>query len=153
MNIELTPAYMDKPLFLRLAKDYVETLAQYDSTIRWDENVWSKAAWDAQFIMEDRTVQGFVITDTVSFHVFPDALCIEEFYVVPEARRKGIGLAAARAVTELSDKDVFLYILNGNREARLFWMAVESELGWEKIIRPEIKQEKGCELRVYHTKG
>ena len=153
MSVVLTPAYMDKTLFLDMAKDYIETLAQYDSSIKWDEQSWTGAMWRANFIMEERTVQGFVITDTVPFHVFPDALYIEEFYIVPEARRKGIGLEAAKAVTANTDKDVFLYILNGNREARLFWMGVESKLGWEKIIRPEIRQEKGCELRVYHTKG
>lgn len=153
MSVQLAPAYMDRPLFLGMAKDYIETLAQYDGTIRWDETIWGNAMWRAKFIMDERTVQGFVITDTVPFHVFPDALCIEEFYIVPESRRKGIGLEAVKAVTENTDKDVFLYIQNENREARLFWMAVESELGWERINRPEIQQERGCELRVYHTRG
>lgn len=153
MSVQLAPAYMDRPLFLGMAKDYIETLAQYDSSIKWDELTWTNAMWKANFIMEDRTVQGFVITDTVPFRVFPDALCIEEFYIVPESRRKGIGLEAVKVTTANSDKDVFLYILDKNREAQMFWMSVENKLGWQRITRPEIRQEEGCELRVYRKKG
>lgn len=151
MIIELTPAYMDKPLFLRLAKDYVEELAQYDSMIRWDEYVWSRAGWDAQLIMEDRTVQGFVITEKVPFDFYAPAFHVEEFYVVPEARRRGLGMAAVKAITERVEEDLFLYILKRNTQAKLFWGAVEEELRWKRIVRPEIIEEEGCELRVYRT--
>lgn len=142
---------MDRRLFLRMAKDYVETLARYDSDIRWDEETWSEAAFRARFIMEDRTAQGFVITEVVPFAVFPDALYIAEFYVVLEARRRGIGLEAARELTKQWGKDIFLYILNRNTKAKLFWTFVESELDWKPIKRPEIRDENGCEKRVYQT--
>lgn len=142
---------MDRPLFLDIAKDYVDALAQYDSSIRWDEVTWRNAIWRASFIMEDRTVQGFVITDTVPFHIFPSALYIAEFYVVPEARRRGLGIEAVKAITGHWSGDVFLYILKKNALARLFWADVEAELGWTRIERPEIQEEDGCELRVYKT--
>ena len=140
---------MDRCLFLRMAKDYVETLAQYDREIRWDEEVWSEAAFRARFIMEDRTAQGFAITEVVPFSLFPDALYIAEFYIVPEARRRGIGLEAVKGITERWDKDIFLYVLDRNTKAKLFWTYVENELNWKRIKRPEIRDENGCEKRVY----
>ena len=93
--IELASCSMDRELFMRMARDYVEALSKYDSEIVWDEMTWSKAAWYAQFIVEDRTVQGFVITEINTFAVFPPAMCIAEFYVVPEARNRHIGTRRA----------------------------------------------------------
>jgi len=149
--IELASCSMDRELFMRMARDYVEALSKYDSEIVWDEMTWSKAAWYAQFIVEDRTVQGFVITEINTFAVFPPAMCIAEFYVVPEARNRHIGTHAVEAVMKSWDGDVFLYILDQNRPARFFWTDVEAELGWTRIERPEIREEPGCELRVYKT--
>ena len=151
MEVQLIPCYTDRNLFLSMARDYVNTLSEYDRTIRWDESIWTHAMWKAKFIIEGRTAQGFVITEPVLFAIFEDALYIEEFYVVPEARRSGVGLATVKAILSNWNKDVFLYILDKNRQARLFWNAVEAELEWKRINRPEIKQEKGCELRVYQT--
>ena len=152
MNIELVSACMDRPLFLSMAKDYIETLAQYDSRIRWDEVAWNENCWKAKFIMEDRTVQGFVVYEKVPFDFYPPAIYIGEIYVVPEARRRGVATAATKAAVGDWDGDVFLYILSGNRGARLLWTDVEAELGWKRINRPEIDEENGCELRVYRTK-
>jgi len=149
MEIKLSPAVMDRDLFLRMAKDYIATLQKYDENIVWDDASWERAAWQAQFIMEDRTVQGFAIAEVVPFSIFPNALYIAEFYVVPEARRRELGVEAVRAVTKNWNGDVFLYILEKNTQAALFWTAVEAELEWERIERPEIRKEAGCELRVY----
>lgn len=149
--IELIPAYGDRHLFLRLAHDYVDTLHEYDEKVIWDEATWLGMLWNADFIMEDRTVQGFVVTRQVPFNVFPDCLYIAEFYVVPEARKRGVGKEAVKAMMNYWAGDVFLYILSGNFAARAFWMAVEKELGWKRIQRPEIPEEPGCELRVFQT--
>lgn len=149
MSVKLTPCALERELFLRMAEDYIATLREFDSTIRWDEPSWNHEAWHAKFIMEDRTVQGFVVTETVPFHLFPDALYIAEFYVVPEARRRDLGIEAVKAATEGWEGDVYLYILEKNTQAKLFWAAVEAELGWKRIERPEIRQEAGCELRVF----
>lgn len=149
MKIELVPCYLDRELFLRLAKDYIETLHEYDSSIIWDEGAMSHMIWDAQFIMEDRTIQGFIISEDVKFAVYKDVKYIAEFYVAPEARRRGVGIEAVKALLENWDGDVFLYILHGNFEGRAFWSAVEQKLGWRRIDRPEIRKEEGCELMVY----
>lgn len=149
--VELVPCSMDRDLFMRLAKDYVEELSQYDPEIKWDESVWSRSVWSTKFIMEDRTVQGFVMTEVTQFSVFPPALYIAEFYVVPDARKRHIGTDAVRVATAGWSGDVFLYMLDKNRAARFFWTDVEAELGWERIERPEIREESGCELRVYKT--
>ena len=148
-QIDLVPCYSDRALFLRLYRDYVDTLHEFDNTIVWDEISASQYMWSAFFSMEDRTIQGFVITEEVCYKLYSDLLYIAEFYIVPEARRQGVGLAAVRAITGKWHGDVFLYILNHNFAAKGFWGAVERELGWKQIDRPEIRREKGCELYIY----
>lgn len=150
-KVSLVPCYTDRELYLSLAKDYIAELGTFDSKIRWDEDAMLHLMWSASFIMEDRTIQGFVITEEVQFKVFEDLLYIEEFYVVPEERHRGVGLAAVKAAVSKWRGDVFLYILERNYAAQNFWLVVERELGWERIQRPEIRQEKGCELMVYKT--
>ena len=149
--IDLVPCYADRNLYLRLAKDYVKTLQQYDSEIIWDERTWLDHLWDANFIMEDRTVQGFLNKEKVQFDFYPPVLYIAEFYVVPEARKRRVGIEAVKEAIKGWSGDVFLYVLNQNRGARIFWNNVEAELGWKRINRPEIRQEEGCELMVYKT--
>ena len=140
---------MDKELFMRMAKDYTATLHGFDDEIVWDEVSWQRESWHAQFIMEDRTIQGFLITEIEPYHFFPDIFYIAEFYVVPEARRKRVGIEAVKAATEAWNGDIYLYVLDRNIQGKLFWTAVEAELGWKRIERPELHQEEGCELRVF----
>lgn len=147
--VELIPAYGDKKLFLNMAKSYVEELAQYDSTIRWDELAWSDAIWKSSLIVEGRTIQGFVLSEMRVFNVFPAALYIAELYIVPEARKRGIGREAVKCVVNRWNGDIYLYVLKGNFAASAFWLDVEHEMGWKRIERPEIDREANCELRIY----
>ena len=151
MKVELVPCYTYKALFLRLAKDYIETLKRYDKRIVWDEKSVSGWLWNSWFILEDRTIQGFVTTEEVDFKIYRGLLYISEFYVVPESRRRGVGLAAVKALMESWRGDVFLYVLHGNFAAALFWEIVSNRLGWKRIERPGIREEEGCELLVFQT--
>lgn len=149
MEIKLTPCSMDRDLFLRMAKDYINTLHKYDSEIIWERAYWESRVWRSQFIMEDRTVQGFVLTEIEEYYFFPDLMYIGEFYVVPEARRRGIGMAAVKAILKQWSGDLYFYVLDNNTRGKLFWSAVEAELGWKRIERPEVIIEEGCETRVF----
>ena len=153
MEIEFAPCYTDRALFLRLAKDYIETLRMYDPRIVWDEASVSEWIWHSQFIIEDRTIQGFVVTEEIDYKIYRNLLYIGEFYIAPEARRCGVGKEAVRKLLRNWDGDVFFYILNRNFEAKAFWGSIEQEFGWKRIERPEIRQEDGCELRVFDIKG
>lgn len=153
MDVKLVPCYTDRELYLRLVKEYIETLREHDSSIIWDEASVGHMIWDAQFIMEDRTIQGFVISEEIKFALYSDIKYIAEFYVVPDARRRGIGKEAVRELLRDWDGDVFLYVLHGNFEASAFWMDIEQEFGWKRIKRPEIREERGCELRVFQTRA
>jgi predicted acetyltransferase len=149
MGVELVPCYTDRALFLRLAKDYIETLREYDRKIVWDEMSVSEWIWHSQFIIEDRTIQGFLVTEEIDYKIYRDLLYIVEFYVVPEARMRGIGMGAVKQLMENWHGDVFFYVVHRNFGAKAFWSAVEQKLGWKRIDRPEIRQEEGCELRIF----
>lgn len=152
MDIKLVPAYLDRKLFLKLAKDYVKELSQYDDMIRWDEPSWIGIMWMADLIITGGITCGFAIKEVVQFDGCPDALYISEFYIIPEVRRNGTGTAAVSALTKDWDGDVFLYILADNFAAKAFWNAVKKNNEWEEISRSEIKKEPGCFLKVYRTK-
>lgn len=149
MKVELIPCYTDRKLFLEMARDYIETLAEFDHSIRWDEGTWSEYMWESCFILESRTIQGFICKQEIPFKVYADALYIAEFYVVPDARGRGVGTAAVEELVRNWNGDVFLYILHENFTAKVFWGAVEKKLGWRRVQRPEIRQEPGCELRAF----
>lgn len=147
--IELVPAYTEKKLFRDMLKDYLETLHKYDSRIRFEETTVEDIVWYTEFILSDGKVSGFALTEKVDFEGKSSLLYIGEFYIVPERRNKGIGLAAVKKITENWDGDLFLYVLDGNIRAEAFWNAVGSRLGWKCTDRPEIRREPGCRLRIY----
>ncbi len=149
MGIKFSPCYGKRELFLKLAKDYVEELSAYDNTIRWDESAADVWMWDAEFILENNKIRGFIFSEIPLVGEDKPYLYIAEFYIVPEARKRGLGFEAVKAFMKRWDGDVFLYILNRNKPAKGFWTAVEQRLGWKRILEPEIRQERGCELRIF----
>lgn len=150
MAIELVPCHIDKPMYMLFAKDYINTLHGYDEEIIWDEHEAEKWIWDARFIVNDGVMCGFIITQEAKYKKAADLLYIAEMYVEEEERFHGVGIEAVRAAVDGWDGDVFLYILNGNADGRAFWDAVERELKWKRVNRADVRQERGCELRVYH---
>jgi len=149
MSIEFVPCHKDRGFFICLAKEYVDELSEYDRRIVWDEDMWSKTMWDADFIVDGGVLCGFVCKNEVSFRGRKKILYISEFYIAKDERNRKVGLEAARGLVEGWNGDVCLYILDRNDGAKGFWDAVERELGWERIVRPEMKVLDGCELRVY----
>lgn len=149
MDIKFMPCYCGKEQFLKLAKDYIEELSMYDNTIKWDERAAEDWMWDTNFILENNKIRGFIFSEIPLIGKDKPYLYIAEFYIVPEARMRGLGFEAVKAFMKQWDGGVFLYVLNRNEPAKGFWTAVEQRLGWKRILEPEIRQESGCELRVF----
>ena len=147
-KVTFSPCFCNEELFVTLAKDYIEELAKYDCTIKWDEEAVRQWAWNSDFILEDGELSGFVYAECPTIKD-DEYLYIAEFYIIPKARRHGIGYEAVRMATEFWDGNIFLYILDRNETARNFWTTVEQRLGWKRIEEPEIIRESGCELRVF----
>lgn len=149
MKINFMPCHSGKELFLKLAKDYVEELSTYDNTIKWDEKAAEDWMWDTDFILENGKIRGFIFSEVPTIGANQMFLYIAEFYIVPEARMRGLGFEAVKAFMKHWDGDVFLYVLDRNKPAKGFWGTVEQRLGWKRIEDPRIRQESGCELRVF----
>ena len=149
MSIELVPCHADKNMFMLLAKEYIDTLKRYDDAIVWDEKSVEKWIWDSRFIVDGGVMCGFIVTQEVRFKNSPSLMYIAELYVEKEERLHGAGIGAVKAAVDGWDGEVFLYILDHNKTAREFWNAVEEELGWERTARADVREEQGCELRVY----
>lgn len=152
MEVKLVPCHVDRDFFICLARDYVEELKKYREDLVWDEKTWDEYIWESKFIVSGGILCGFVCSEEVSFLGKRKILFIHEFFVSEDERRRKVGLEAVRALVKGWKGDVGLYVLDGNEGAKGFWKAVEEELGWERVKRSEIREEKGCELRFYRAK-
>ena len=121
----------ERALFLEMAESYFQELAGGNAAIdvtayvdRVLENDESRARW----IIWRSGIAGFTVWRSVA-HCFRSYTLglVEEFYVEPSARRKGVGKAAARALlAELAEEGsarVDLHVLLDNPAASAFWRA------------------------------
>ena len=149
MNVELVPCIKDRDFFIYLAQEYVKELQKYDDRIIWDEVTWDRGIWDSLFIVDGGILCGFLCKKEIEFKNKKPLLFIDEFFISPDERHRGVGMEAVRCLVKGWSGDVGFYILDQNEGAKKFWNAVEKEMGWVAIERPEIRKEEDCELRVF----
>ena len=151
MNIEFVPCHKDRALFICLVKDYIGALKEFDERIVWDEGIWNDAIWDSLFIVDGGVMCGFVCMREINYRSKPRLLFIDEFYISPEERRRGVGMEAVRKITRNWSGDIGLYILNRNEIGKKFWEEAENRFGWIRTERSDIRKEEGCELRLFRV--
>lgn len=146
-------ASADLSTYLQMAENYVHDLQAFSPDLRWSREAWLNDL-SGTFLIRSRTdVIGLVVLEIVNFFEQPEALYFSEFYLRPEFRRQGYGREAVSAILDQWDRDLFLYVLKGNQTAAQFWNTMAKENHWKKIERPEIRQERDCELRIYRQPG
>jgi predicted acetyltransferase len=151
MNVELVPCIKDRDFFIYLAQEYVKELQKYDDRIIWDEATWDRGIWDSLFIVDGGILCGFLCKKEIEFKNKPPLLFIDEFFISEDERRRRVGMEAVRRLVRDWRGDVGLYILDRNDGAKGFWKAVEKELKWVPVDRKEIREEEGCEPRVFRV--
>ncbi len=107
-----------------------------DALERWhnDYAVWLGDETHRIFVAEpERTVQGFVTAQRWGpppIYAPTSEVYVNELYVAPEARRRGLGTQLVRAVRHwaesLSADRLRLQALAGNAASRAFWAAQEA---------------------------
>ena len=134
--VSLSRADLVPDILRYMAKNYVAELSLFDDTIRWNENAWSETIPYTYMMRTDnnREPVGFVTVRVLVRNDGPGALYIDEMYVAPEFRRKGIALDAVRVLVRNWDNNVCLHVLSGNEPAKSFWDCVEERLHWARVI-------------------
>ena len=92
-------------------------------------NWWIRDDCERIAFRDGKTAVGFAIVD-LSSRFKPDDVdaVLLDFYVVPSARRRGVGRAASARVLDQHPGRWLLYALHGNTTAAAFWRSVLAEL-------------------------
>lgn len=134
--------------FIKMYKDYVQTLAPYNPEIKSDLAVDYASFYLArQFVgnisvyllktQEDETV-GFIIVGSGETDTAPKTnWCIHEFYILPKHRRKGFGTKALEKFQKAHTGKVCYFVLKRNKPAQAFWKAATERLKWVALPASE----------------
>lgn len=140
MRIELKPALaMHKPMLGNLLSDYLTEFVQYGGSgpdYLYFDAYWEEpdSRWPVLIFLEDRCV-GFAFINTWSPSGRGTDFAIAEFYVVPGARGRSVGLEAARAVLNSRPGQWELSIMARNAPAQRFWPRVLDAVGAGDVER------------------
>ena len=153
MDYTMIPASRYADIYGELVKEYIEELHQYDETQVFDETLnWQASVPCTNLIVCDSHVVGFIFFGVNTDKSLPrHSFGIAEFYIRVAYRRKGLGFAVVRDLSEYWFGNIYLEILDKNFPATAFWDHVEQELHWERLAdMSAYPHNEGCELRVYH---
>jgi predicted acetyltransferase len=129
LQIELKPALAThKPLLRGLLSDYLTEFEQYGGSgpdYPYFDTFWQEPnnRWPVLICLEGKC-GGFAFVNTWSPSGRGTDFAIAEFYVVPGARRSGIGLQAAKTILQTRPGLWELSIMKLNAPARIFWPRV-----------------------------
>lgn len=129
MTITLSAAQaQDKPLLRALLNDCLTELATYDEVdfaYPWFDAYWREDGrrWP-WFIHEDGAIIGFALVNRLSLSGQHVDHAMAEFYILPQARGHGRGVAAALAVFAAHPGQWELAVHPHNTPAQKFWPRV-----------------------------
>lgn len=142
--------------YMRMAKAYVEELSKYDQSIVYDPMPIRQEADDTLMFKKGGKFVGFVDAKVERLKSGKDILYIAEFYVDPDYRRAGVGTEMMKAILDIWEGDIYLYILMDNEPAMDFWNAVERHFGLWRVFDKNyisfLQQNQFCEIRVFRQK-
>lgn len=130
--------------FIKMYKDYVQTLAPYNPLVKvqlaedyacYYLSQEFTAGISAYLLktQEDETV-GFIIVGSGDMDTAPKTnWCIHEFYILPEYRRKGVGIKALEKFQKMHTGKVCYFVLKQNTPAQAFWKAATERMGWVSL--------------------
>lgn len=129
----------EKRIFLKMVSHYFKELnPEFVPCTEWKENYYESLVNNKDvslvWIIESEHFIGFIIFCIHDhFYLNKKIGFIQEFFVIPEHRKKGIGsLCAKKAIETLRFLDVYqikLDIMSNNEGAKIFW----EKLGFKKI--------------------
>lgn len=118
----------------RLLDDYLAELAQFgevDLVYPWLDAYWQpgEKRWPYVIAEGDRQIIGFALVNVHAPSGEPVDYAMAEFYVAPEARRSGVGRAAAESVFHRHPGTWELSAMHSNAGARRFWIVAIAAAG------------------------
>jgi predicted acetyltransferase len=85
------------------------------------DDYWARSGWSAAFILSDRVLAGFVLTNDQAHSGEPVDHNVGEFFVLKKYRRQGVGRRAAEAVFSQQPGSWEVAVARKNVNAHEFW--------------------------------
>jgi predicted acetyltransferase len=146
MSVTVRPTRADERPHLRaLLDEYLVELSRYGDvslTYPWFDAYWQAGEWRWPYLIEDgeQATLGFALVNTHAPQGLTADYAMGEFYIVPSARRRGVGHEAAAATFGQHPGSWALSVMNGNVAAQRFWPAAIAAAGAqdvEQVTAPE----------------
>jgi predicted acetyltransferase len=150
IDLDLAPA-SEQPRMAALFSAYLDELGQYGAVgATWAqfESYWRDADRRAYFIRRGGDIVGFAWVNAWSPSGRGTDHAVAEFYVVPQARRDGVGLAAAAALFARGPGRWELGILPDNAPALAFWPKAVAAAGGRDVEMLVVDGEPVLRFRI-----
>ncbi|MFB9951980.1 GNAT family N-acetyltransferase [Rhizobium puerariae] len=153
MNVGIEPASAgDRPYLRDLLSRHLEELSRYgnvDLNYRYFDAYWKEpeGRWP-YLIRENSRPTGFAFVNTWSPSGRGTDFSIAEFYVVPDARMRGIGRGAARALLRTRSGIWEVNVMTLNATAQKFWPRALDAAGAKDMERIEVDRETVYRFRI-----
>jgi predicted acetyltransferase len=126
-----------------LLDEYLAELSAYGEvnlSYPWLDAYWQlvEARWPYLIEGDDGAVQGFALVNTYAPDGLSSDFAMAEFYIVPSARRLGIGHLAAAATFRHHPGTWSLSVLRDNAAAQRFWPVAIAAAGARDIERVDV---------------
>ena len=162
MELKRCSHYSDYSVLNELLFCYINELHSIDNTVvlrtkgQLAREYFYTADTSFFLVYEGSTAIGFCILG-FDGNCHPDVnVYIEEFYIVPEARRHGYGTAVFEELIIKNNMDtVCFYVLNNNSSAATFWRNLFAKNSWDDIsdmVHDINNNVNNCDWHVYRRK-
>lgn len=140
MGVTVRPARADERSRLRtLLDEYLAELSRYgdvDLSYPWFDAYWQTGEARWPYVIEGAgSIVGFALVNTHAPGGLVADCAMAEFYIVPSARRLGVGHEAAAATFTQHPGTWALSVMGGNAAAQGFWPAAIAAAGASDIER------------------
>ena len=160
LKIEKVPL-MEKKTLENLYSLYLHDLAEFTDDLEvssagsyvYDsiDMLWTNEGIEPHFIKDSEKLVGFLLLLKRPFLKNDHDICINDFFILKNYRRKGIG---KRALTQLFRENKGKYVimeLAQNQPAVTFWRKALSQLGLEYTEEKKMVEEEECYVQTFEV--
>ena len=130
----------EKEIFKDMFYKYHNELSQYSTRLRdinltdeYIEKIFNYEYSQKMFLVNDNEVVGFCIVDLNGYERSSSYYFLDEFYILPEYRRKRYGTEAIESILTEFQGEWHMYILKDNLIAQKFWCNVFNSINYDVI--------------------
>ncbi len=158
--IEKVP-FSEKETLENLYSLYLHDLSEYTNDLEVSTNglyvydsidmLWSNDGIQPYFIKSDEKLVGFILLLKRPFLQNNHDVCINDYFICKNYRRKGLGKKALSILFEENKGKYVMMELAQNQPAIAFWRKTLSQLGLPYIEEKKVIEEEECFVQTFEV--